>query len=119
MDGHVERICLDGKSLAFCAKQGEPHGGERPDMDVRAGPQRGRSRSVAGESAESSPQHCASQYSALRASPLAVLGAAFQAFPDAAGRGPCFAQARGDCAWLPVKRMRLTHGRIYRGPGNK
>jgi len=42
----------DGKSPAFCAMQGEPHGGERPDMDVRAGPQRGRSRSVAGKSAE-------------------------------------------------------------------
>jgi hypothetical protein len=43
---------LYGKPPAFRAKQGEPHGGERPDMDARAGPQRGRSRSVAGESAE-------------------------------------------------------------------
>jgi hypothetical protein len=45
----------DGKSPAFCATQGEPHRGERPDMDVRAGPQRGRSRSVAGKAQKGSP----------------------------------------------------------------
>jgi hypothetical protein len=47
---------MDCKSLAFCAMQGEPHGGERLDIDVRAGLQRGRSRSVSGKAKKVSPR---------------------------------------------------------------
>jgi len=32
---------------------------------------------------------------------------------------PCSAQALGDRPWLPVERMRSTHGRIQSGPENK
>jgi hypothetical protein len=32
---------------------------------------------------------------------------------------PCSAQAQGNHPWLPVERMRSTHGRICSGPENK
>jgi hypothetical protein len=55
LNGRIRRtgFARKGKSLAFCALQGEPHGGERPDMDVRAGPQRGMMPKLCGKSAES------------------------------------------------------------------
>ena len=63
------------------------------------------------------PQHCASLYSALRASPLACSsGPPTRAFFDAKRRSPCFAQAQGDRTWSSVERMRSTHGRIYGSP---
>jgi hypothetical protein len=54
--------------------------------------------------------HCAAQYSALRASPLALLEVTLQVFADAARRSPCCAQARCGHPYPPVRRMRLTPG---------
>jgi hypothetical protein len=98
-----------GKPPAFCAMQGEPHGGERPDKGeqhggertdrmsgqarersrnakraVRAGPQRGRSQSVAGKSVESFPMD--GLFGASHLTPSLMLGAALRAFAAVARR---------------------------------
>jgi hypothetical protein len=83
---------MDGKSQAFCALH------DRKSAESFA-------RSIALRSIRRFAPH-----SSLK------LGAALQAFFDAARRSPCSAQALGDHPWSPVERMRSTHGWIHGDP---
>jgi hypothetical protein len=94
MDVYVERDLPGGKSPAFCAAQGELHATNAGTGTCRLDRSAARCRSVAGEGPKSF----------ARSITLCC---------------PCSAQALGNRPWLPVKRMRLTQGRIYGGPENK
>jgi hypothetical protein len=48
-----------------------------------------------------------------------TIARAQKVFPQHCAALPCFAQAQGVLPWPPVERMRSTHGRIHRGPGDK